>query len=234
MVLTSQYQNSRATQGIGPVSHLKGFLVRIKTTLQADKMLDAAGSLFGAQRFHEVRMEDIASAAGVGKGTIYRYFSDKEELYLALLDRASKQIRERLEQAVREGEGARAQLKAIVAAIIAFFDGQPHLLDLIQRAEVARGPDFPWRKVREEMWQRVTGILEEGKARAEFAVHDPELVALLLLAGLRGVLRFGKKPRPRDLAQRIVDIFIQEANLTGPVSKHLPKSQTFLAEASRV
>jgi AcrR family transcriptional regulator len=208
--------------------------VRTKTALQADKMLDAAAALFGAQRFHEVRMEDIASAAGVGKGTIYRYFSDKEELYLALLDRASKQIRESLEQAIRAMDGARAQLKAIVAAIIAFFDGQPHLLDLIQRAEVARGPDFPWRKVREEMWQRVTDILEEGKAGGEFAVQDPELVALLLLAGLRGVLRFGKKPRPRDLAQRIVDIFLQQQNITGKYSKHQPKSQTFLAEPSRV
>jgi AcrR family transcriptional regulator len=208
--------------------------VRTKTALQADKMLDAAAALFGAQRFHEVRMEDIASAAGVGKGTIYRYFSDKEELYLALLDRASKQIRESLEQAIRAMDGARAQLKAIVAAVIAFFDGQPHLLDLIQRAEVARGPDFPWRKVREEMWQRVTDILEEGKAGGEFAVQDPELVALLLLAGLRGVLRFGKKPRPRDLAQRIVDIFLQQENITGKYPKHQPKSQTFLAEPSRV
>jgi AcrR family transcriptional regulator len=195
-------------------------------------MLDAAGSLFGAQRFHEVRMEDIAAAAGVGKGTIYRYFSDKEELYLALLDRASKQIRERLEQAVREVEGARGQLKAIVAAIISFFDGQPHLLEVIQRAEIARGPDFPWRKVREEMWQQVTSIIETGKARGEFAVHDPELVALLLLAGLRGVLRFGKKPRPRDLAQRIVEIFLQQENLTAKFPKQQLKS--FLPEPSRV
>jgi AcrR family transcriptional regulator len=233
LVLTSQYQNSHH-KGFAQSETRRDFLVRTKTALQADKMLDAAGSLFGAQRFHEVRMEDIASAAGVGKGTIYRYFSDKEELYLALLDRASKQIRESLEQAIRAMDGARAQLKAIVAAIIAFFDGQPHLLDLIQRAEVARGPDFPWRKVREEMWQRVTDILEEGKARGEFAVQDPELVALLLLAGLRGVLRFGKKPRPRDLAQRIVDIFLQQETITGKYPKHQPKSQTFLAEPSRV
>ena len=74
--------------------------MRTKTPLQAEKMLEAAAALFGTQRFHEVRMEDIATAAGVGKGTIYRYFSDKEDLYLALLERASKQMHERLTRSV--------------------------------------------------------------------------------------------------------------------------------------
>jgi hypothetical protein len=61
------------------------------------------------------------------------------------------------------------------------------------------------------MLDLMTGLLEEGNARGEFAVRDPGLLALLLLAGLRGVLRFGKQPRPRDLAQRIVDIFLKGA-----------------------
>ena len=58
--------------------------MRAKSPEQVDRMLDAAARLFGAHRFHEVRMEDVAAAAEVGKGTLYRYFRDKEELYLAL------------------------------------------------------------------------------------------------------------------------------------------------------
>src|SRR4051794_9706402 len=118
-----------------------GFLrVRTKTPLQADKMLDAAARLFGSQRFHEVRMEDIAAEAGVGKGTIYRYFDDKEELYLALVARSSRQYVEGLREKMHAASGARARLVAMVDHIISFFDDQPHLLDLIQRAEVMRGP----------------------------------------------------------------------------------------------
>src|SRR5438270_9573836 len=113
-------------------------------------MLDAAARLFGMQRFHEVRMEDIAAEAAVGKGTLYRYFSDKDELYLALLERASREYLERLQEEKARAEGAREQLQAVVAAIITFFDQQPHLLDLIQRAEVLRDPKraFPWQKTR--------------------------------------------------------------------------------------
>jgi TetR/AcrR family fatty acid metabolism transcriptional regulator len=199
-----------------PANSSKAFPVRTKTPLQAEKMLEAAAALFGTQRFHEVRMEDIATAAGVGKGTIYRYFSDKEDLYLALLERAAKQMHERLARSVGNAKSSTGKLRAMVSAILIFFDEQPHLLSLIQREEVLRGPDFPWKKTRQEMLDLMTGLLEEGNARGEFAVRDPGLLALLLLAGLRGVLRFGKRPRPRDLAQRIVDIFLKGAVAGSP------------------
>ncbi len=42
-------------------------------------------------------MEDIAAAAEVGKGTLYRYFKDKDELYEALLEQAAQEITTRLE-----------------------------------------------------------------------------------------------------------------------------------------
>ena len=127
-------------------------------------------------------------------------------------------MHDRLERSVRNLKGSTARLKAMVTAIISFFDEQPHLLSLIQREEVLRGPDFPWKKTREEMLDLMIGLLEEGNTRGEFAVRDPDLLALLLLAGLRGVLRFGKRPRPRDLAQRIVDIFLKGAVANPPVS----------------
>lgn len=183
--------------------------MRTKTASQADKMLNAAARLFGSQRFHEVRMEDIAAEAQVGKGTLYRYFTDKEELYLALVTRASRQILERMHAELEHVDGPFERLKTIVAAIIRFFDEQPHLLDLIQRTEVMRGPNFPWQKTRDEVLHMVLDIFKEAKEQGEFSVRDPELAALMLLAGLRGVIRFGRRPRPRDLAQRIVDAILQ-------------------------
>ena len=45
-------------------------------------------------------MDDVATEAGVGKGTIYRYFEDKDELYLALLDRAGRQLDARIRERV--------------------------------------------------------------------------------------------------------------------------------------
>src|SRR5271157_2392858 len=96
--------------------------VRKKTSAQTEKMLDAAGRLFGAQRFHEVRMEDIAAEAEVGKGTLYRYFNDKEELYLSLLERSSRELLNRLQEERLRFDSPSEQLSAFVASIVAFFD----------------------------------------------------------------------------------------------------------------
>jgi AcrR family transcriptional regulator len=185
-------------------------LVRTKSALQSEKILCVAARLFASHRFHETRMEDISTAAEVGKGTLYRYFKDKDELYAALLSRAAQQLDQRISEALKSAHKTRAKLVAIVDAIIVYFDEQPHLFDLIQHAEVTHRPDriFAWQKTREANFRLVREILEAGVANGEFTVADPALASLLLLGSLRSVLRFSPLPRPEGLAERIVDFFL--------------------------
>lgn len=58
-----------------------------KTKNQAKQkaILDAALDIFSAKGVAAARVEDIARLAGVGKGTIYLYFNDKEGIFSALL-----------------------------------------------------------------------------------------------------------------------------------------------------
>lgn len=170
-------------------------------------MLDAATRLFGAQQFHEVRMEDIAAEAAVGKGTLYRYFHDKDELYRALLRRGTQQLMESLRNAAASSPAPRCRLVALVAALVEFFDDNPHMLDLIQRTEALPGPEHPWRQTRTELGRLFSDILEQAAARGEIQTADPELLVLLLMGGLRNVIRFGIRPRAADLAERIVEVF---------------------------
>src|SRR5690349_23349802 len=115
-------------------------------------------------------MEDIAAAAGVGKGTLYRYFEDKEELFLALLERAARRLTEQAQEEVDRVQGARCRLVTLVDTIIHFFDDQPHLLDLIQRAEVIQGESMPWRQARDDLLKMVLRLFEEGRDQGEFTV----------------------------------------------------------------
>ena len=183
-----------------------------RVAFPTERILDTAGRLFGGRRFHEVRMEDIAAEAEVGKGTLYRYFRDKEELYFALLERAARQMTARIQAAITPVKGARARLVALVDTIIRFFDEHPHLLDLIQRAEVARGENIPWQQARDEAFKVTLRLFDEGRQQGEFQVADPELGGRFLLAGLRSVLRFGSPPRPLNLAERIIDHFLNGYN----------------------
>lgn len=190
--------------------------MRTKTTCQSEKVLEAAARLFGTQRFHEVRMEDIAAEAAVGKGTLYRYFADKEELYWALLTHSSAQLSRRLEEVLEPAHGARQQLEAMVEAIIAFFDENPHLFDLIQRAEVHHRPGVasPWQQTRDDLLRLLLGLFEAGQRQGEFTIRHPDLAALMLLGGLRSVIRFGKRPRSRELARQIVTDFLRGADMS--------------------
>ncbi len=50
------------------------------------EILDAARKVCAARGYHEMTMEEIASAAGVAKGTVYLYFRSKHEIYWAMLE----------------------------------------------------------------------------------------------------------------------------------------------------
>jgi TetR/AcrR family fatty acid metabolism transcriptional regulator len=192
--------------------------VRTKTPDQADKILSAATRLFGSHRFHEVRMEDIAAEAEVGKGTLYRYFCDKEELYRAMLARSSDRFMRRVEAIVAGPGTPRQRLEALVAGVIEQFDDEPHLLELIQRAEVmaAAGAAFPWQVPRERMPRLVRRLFDEAAATGAFWARDPEVAVPMLLGGVRAIIRFGDRPRPPDLARRIVDNFLDGAGDGAP------------------
>lgn len=182
--------------------------MRTKSIALTERMLDAASTLFATGRFHEVRMEDIAQQARVGKGTLYRYFADKEDLFLAIIDRAGRQLMEQVTAAVARADSLRAQLEAFATTTIEYFNAHPALFDLIQRCEVTRGSDTPWQAVRCQIHELVRGIFERGNQLGEFVGHDPELAALMLTGGMRQAWRFGHSPRHPDLGKHLVALLL--------------------------
>jgi TetR/AcrR family fatty acid metabolism transcriptional regulator len=206
---------------VGPNNSSSNDCVRTKTPLLADKILSVAARLFATHRFHEARMEDIAAAAGVGKGTLYRYFKDKDELYLTLLSRAGEEYLARLHEWTARAEGPRARLEAAVATVLSYFDEHPHVFDVIQHAEALQRPgqELPWKKTREESMALFRGIITEAEETGCFRLRNPEMDLLMLLGGLRAVLRFASPPRPPDLARLIVDDFLGGAAVEQPAWK---------------
>lgn len=84
--------------------------------------------------FHNTTLEEIASHAGFGKGTIYNYFSSKEELFYAIIDRLGKDTFAVARAAVRGSDGnAREQLAAYAEAIISQARNNADLFNLIVR-----------------------------------------------------------------------------------------------------
>ncbi len=53
--------------------------------LKRGKIIEAASLLFSRKNYHEVMVEDVARLASLAKGTVYNYFTSKEELYFSIM-----------------------------------------------------------------------------------------------------------------------------------------------------
>lgn len=83
---------------------------------QGDKLhliLNAAYELFGSNGFYETKMSDIADLAGIAKGTLYLYFTSKEQLFAAITKRDFDQFLGDIEQGLCSHDTLEQQLRFV-------------------------------------------------------------------------------------------------------------------------
>ncbi|MEV6767315.1 helix-turn-helix domain-containing protein [Nocardia sp. NPDC051030] len=73
-----------------------------RADLAAERILDAAATLFAERGVVSVGMGDIAKAAGCSRATLYRYFENRQAVRLAFVHRETRRIAPRVEQRVRD------------------------------------------------------------------------------------------------------------------------------------
>ncbi|MCR8843416.1 TetR/AcrR family transcriptional regulator [Paenibacillus sp. SC116] len=92
--------------------------------VQGDKwnlILDAAYELFGANGFYETKMSEIAERAGIAKGTLYLYFSSKEQLFTAMTKRDFEQFLEQLTNGLQQSESLKERLSEVASHHLRYF-----------------------------------------------------------------------------------------------------------------
>ena len=136
------------------------------------RILSSAESIFLRQDFHEVRMDDVARASGVGKGTLYRYFGSKDALFTALMLDGIDLLRSQLEAAVAGPGEPVAKLERVVRASLAHLWERRFLLALLHRREhkPSRSDAREWERRRGRLARVVEDALREamraGQVRA--------------------------------------------------------------------
>jgi AcrR family transcriptional regulator len=181
---------------------------------RGQQILDAAAQLFAKHRYHEVRMDDIAAHAGVAKGTLYRYYRDKEDLYLALTIHGIHRLYEESHgQIVNPGDPDR-KLRDFITRIVRFYEQYPYFLELIQRIETSGSTASvsALQEIRTQWYHLVTDLIMQISDAGQSVTH-PELAALALLGIIRGILRFTPQPWPDHLADWIYRQFMHGLSL---------------------
>ncbi|MFI6580183.1 TetR/AcrR family transcriptional regulator [Embleya sp. NPDC050493] len=141
-------------------------------------VLDAAARLFAEHGVAAVSMDQVAAAAGVGKGTLFRRFGDKSGLATALLDTRERALQEAILHGPPPlGPGAPAD-ERLTAFVDAYFDYLLEHLDLIRMSETS-SPGARHRIGAYRFWHRhVTILLDDA------TTPDPDHAAHALLASL--------------------------------------------------
>lgn len=81
----------------------------------------------------DVSMEDIASAAGTSKSIVYRYFTDKDGLQLAVAAAVVADIRAALDAVAADASTPRDALRGMVDTYLAMIEGSPHVYAFVTR-----------------------------------------------------------------------------------------------------
>lgn len=152
------------------------------------EILDAALTVFVAKGFAATKLDDVAAAAGISKGLLYRYFDNKAELFKEV-------VRQSLVTTLRDaGDRSRASDTAL-AALDVFLDQMVAIANdprrsAIPKLVISESGNFPelaifyLAEVIGPGLSQLAALVRRGIESGEFRQVDPELTAKSIIAPL--------------------------------------------------
>ena len=125
-------------------------------------IIEAAIKVFSAQGFYKARMENIAELAGIGKGTIYEYFSSKLDLFKAIIESSFQFYMQLIDAETKRGASIEDLIYELFRSHMEFCMQNCALGNILFKEHNSMGEDF-------ESWllglhiqqrQKITSILQ--------------------------------------------------------------------------
>lgn len=200
---------------------LKQFVRRRRKDARPGEIAAAALELFTEKGFAATRVDDIATRAGVSKGTVYLYFEHKEALFKAAVEATMTPALEAAEALVAEdGKSAADMLRCFVFGWWEMVGSTT--LGGIPKLLVAESQNFPElaRWFHENMISRAHGavvrIIDMGIARGEFRPMDAKVAARIFFSPMFSFVVWRRAfagcmadlPEPQVFLDQAVDILV--------------------------
>jgi AcrR family transcriptional regulator len=161
-------------------------------TARRQNLIEAASAVMSARGFEGAGIAEIAAAAGIAPANLYRYFSTKEDLVLAIVAAQRARIGQCLAEALAAAKGPSDALSRFMTAVAAAaIEPRTRALWLEILAEAARKPRIARMLVDDDarLVAAFSGLIAEGRAAGEIATGaDPVLLARMLIALMDGAM----------------------------------------------
>ncbi|GGL16760.1 TetR family transcriptional regulator [Sphaerisporangium melleum] len=175
--------------------------------------LAAAMSAFRRKGYEATSVQDLVDATGVGRGSLYAAFGNKEGLYLAVMDRYREQYAVPLVELLASGAPARDLIRAMLVGVVDEIvrDGE-QLSCLIVSATTERLPHDPdvakrVRATTASLEDALTEAIREAQERGQVtSAREARDLAAFLLATVHGVRVMGAINSDRGSLMRIVEV----------------------------
>ncbi len=141
-------------------------------------IVEAAARLFAELGYADCEMERVAAELGIAKGTLYLYFSSKEELFYACVDFGMQQMQAAVCAAADRGQSPFEQIKLAIREYLQFFEDHPEHVELLiqERANFKnrkRPTYFEYRDASRERWRAVwKQLIDEGVIRSDLKIES--------------------------------------------------------------
>lgn len=136
-----------------------------------EQILDAATRIFARHGYQNTDVQQVAEKLGISKGLVYRYFSKKEELFLAAVERGVDQLEAHMDQVLEQTADPLQRMQAAPRAYLQFFEDHPDLVELFvhERAEFRdrhKPVYFERGCKKEDRWRAdLVQLMSEGRLR---------------------------------------------------------------------
>jgi AcrR family transcriptional regulator len=155
-----------------------------------DDILDAAAQVFRKKGFHGASMADIADAVKLQKASLYHHVSSKQEILLALLDRALEMLFEQIDIIAKQPLPADEKLRQMVQVYLRLLADNSDLSSVLLFEHRSLEPDqhkrhIPNRDRFEALWRET---LDEGVQDGLFVCSDTGLAVRALMGVLNWTL----------------------------------------------
>lgn len=180
-------------------------------------LFDAAMELFTSKGYDHTTMDDIAEKAGVGKGTIYEYFSSKTDFIKEAYHNYITPNPEIFSVFNNPNIIPLEKIKMLLIMLVdEFFREQKHskvILNIwLEGSSKKIYPKINLKKVYSQTRQIIDSLLEEAKSQGQVRSDLPKYTSSIILGMYEGLtLQLMADPKlanPEDLGEAIADIII--------------------------
>ena len=158
-----------------------------------ERMLEVAAELFSKKNYHEVMMDDVARLTDVAKGTVYNYFTSKEELYFTIMSTKLGHLNSSLKNKIASEISVIDSLHTYTIQLYMFMMKYQNFFLMYQKEYLNAQNEFcnELRMMNEELKSILSDIIYKGKRENHFRDVEENFAVQLVLGSIFGAVQRG-------------------------------------------